>query len=375
MAGLYIHTPFCVQKCSYCDFFSAPPSGNQLETWHLLIQRNLELIAATQTDNIETIFFGGGTPSLLSPAQIRHILTCCRRLFSIDPHAEISLEANPATLYPQKLDGFMAAGVNRLSIGIQSFDDQTLKVLGRRHDAQQARQIFKQARAAGFNNISIDLIFALPDHTTADLRQEISQLLALAPDHVGIYGLSIEDGTSLALKVEQGLITASDEETYAASYLLLNHELTTAGYEHYEISNYALPGVRSRHNQAYWQRKTCLAAGAGAHGFDSKVFGMRTSITTDLDRYRQQLQSDHNPTDLEEEFNQLQAMSETLYLSLRTSDGINRNDFEQRFGISLEAAFPQALESLNSQLRLNDNRYSFTVEGWLLYDHLISHFL
>ncbi len=375
MAGLYLHIPFCTQKCNYCDFFSAPPTENQLENWHLLLQRNLQLIASQQTPVIETIFFGGGTPSLLSPAQISSVLSCCRKLFSFDHNVEISLEANPSSLTASCLEGYLTAGINRLSLGIQSFDDRTLQLLGRKHTADLAKQTFTLARNIGFSNISVDLIFALPGQATADLEQDVKQLLDLSPDHVGIYGLSIEAETPLEKMVKAGQISEVDEEIYAKSYLLLNRLLTDAGYEHYEISNFARPGSRCLHNQAYWQRKTCLAAGAGAHGFDARAYGKRTAITTNLKRYQQQLNARQNPAELLEEFDLRQAMGETLYLALRTSDGINRAAFNQKFGVSLEEAFPQALDHLRSHLQQKDDRYFFTVESWLLYDHLISHFL
>ncbi len=375
MAGLYLHIPFCAQKCHYCDFFSAPPAGDQLGTWHLLLQRNLQLIAQTQTPEIETIFFGGGTPSLLSPVQISSILNCCRSLFPVSSKAEISLEANPCTLTAGSLEGYLAAGINRLSLGIQSFDNRTLQLLGRKHSAEQAKRAFLLARAIGLTNISIDLMFALPGQGAADLEREIEQLLELSPDHVGIYGLSVETGTALKQLVDSGQLFEIDEETYAKNYLQLHDLLSAAGYEHYEISNFARQGSRCLHNQAYWQRKTCLAAGAGAHGFDARAYGKRSAATTDLAQYQQQLDAGQNPVELLEEFDQQQAMAETLYLALRTSDGIDRTAFARRFGISLEDAFPRALKSLSNQLQQKDNHYFLTPQGWLLYDHLISHFL
>jgi len=375
MAGLYLHTPFCAQKCHYCDFFSAPPSGDQLATWHRLLQRNLELIADRQTPEIETVFFGGGTPSLLSPAQIGSILDCCRRLFPLSPDVEISLEANPGTLTAFSLEEYLTAGINRLSLGIQSFDDRALQRLGRRHSAEEARQAFGLARDIGFTNISVDLMFALPGQTSSDLEQEVAHLLELSPEHVGIYGLSIEPDTPLKQLLDRAQITEIDEESYAQYYLLLNRLLSGAGYEHYEISNYARPDFRCRHNLAYWQRKTCLAAGAGAHGFDARAYGIRSAVPADLLHYQQQLDAGRNPAAPLEVFNRKHAMAETLYLALRTSDGIDRAAFAQKFGIALENAFPDALDALASQLQLKDDHYYFSVEGWLLYDHLISHFL
>lgn len=375
MAGLYLHIPFCAQKCHYCDFFSAPPVADQLETWHLLLQRNLQLIAEPPTPEIDTIFFGGGTPSLLTPEQISCILNCCHELFTVSPSAEISIEANPGTLTVGSLEGYLTAGVNRLSLGVQSFDNKSLQLLGRKHSAEGAIQTFFQARDIGFTNISIDLIFALPGQEPADLEKEIGNLLELSPDHIGIYGLSVEAKTPLEKMVDSGQVSEVDEEIYAKNYLQLNQLLTGAGYEHYEISNFARPGFRCLHNQAYWQRKTCFAAGAGAHGFDARGYGKRTAVTTDLKRYQHQLNTGQDPAKLLEEFNQQQAMAETIYLALRTRDGIDQTAFTQKFGLSLEEAFPLALDHLRPHLQQKDDHYFFTVGSWLLYDHLISHFL
>ena len=204
MAGLYLHIPFCAQKCHYCDFFSVAPTGDQLETWHLLLERNLRLIAEEQAPGIETIFFGGGTPSLLTPQQIHSILNRCYQLFPVSRNAEVSLEANPGTLTASTLEGYLAAGINRLSLGIQSFDNKNLQLLGRRHSAEEAAESCMLARDIGFTNISIDLIFALPGQKATDLDQEIEKLLELSPDHVGIYGLSVENGTLLEEMVTRG---------------------------------------------------------------------------------------------------------------------------------------------------------------------------
>ncbi len=375
MAGLYLHTPFCRQKCNYCDFFSTVPIQNQLETWHLLLQKNLQLIAEDQPTEIESIFWGGGTPSLLTPEQISNVLNCCQQCFTINSDSEISLEANPGTLNRNSLKGYQAAGINRLSLGVQSFDNQALTLMGRIHSAEQAISAFKLGRDIGFTNISIDLIFALPGQEVRDLERDIDKLIQLSPDHIGIYGLSIESGTPLCKSIDKGEITESDEDLYAQQYLTLNRRLTKAGYEHYEISNFAKPGSRCRHNQLYWQRKNCLAAGAGAHAYNNLGYGRRTVIPADLSLYQQQLAADKNPAELLEEFNKQQAMAETLYLALRTSDGIDRNLFTENFGIEPEVAFPKAFKALESRLILKDNCYSFTVEDWLVYDHLISKFL
>lgn len=375
MAGLYLHTPFCRRKCHYCDFFSAPPAANQLEGWHLLLQSQLRLLGSRPARRLETIFFGGGTPSLLTPEQIGSLLETCRTVFNLDADAEISLEANPADLNLDKLFGYRAAGINRLSIGIQSFSDQQLQQLGRRHTAQEGIAAFQAARRAGFKNLSVDLIFALPGQGLSALKDEIDQLLKLNPEHVGIYGLSIEDGTPLARQAEQGLLKLPDDEEYAQAYLQISKSLQDAGYEHYEISNFARSGWRCRHNQAYWQRKSCLAAGCGAHGFDAEGDGRRYEIPADLGRFERLLANGTDPAVEIERFTPQQAMAETIYLGLRTRDGIDCNAFARRFGRRPEEAYPQALTQLAPHLRENAGRWQMDPSGWLLYDHLIGHFL
>lgn len=375
VAGLYLHVPFCRKKCSYCDFFSAPPCGTQLETWHLALIRNLHLLDQNSTEPLESVYFGGGTPSLLSPQQIDAVVSTCRHLFPLAVDAEITLEANPADLTRDRLEGYLAAGINRLSLGIQSFCDQRLQQLGRRHSAEQAIRSCQLAREAGFNNLSIDLIFALPGQTVSHLKSEIQQLLALAPEHISIYGLSVEEGTVLEEQVKEGIFHLPSEEAYADAYLYLSEHLQACDYEHYEISNFARRGYRSRHNQGYWRRTTCLAAGCGAHGFDASGYGYRTFVPQDFDRYQQKLARGENPAEVLERFSREQAIAETLYLALRTCDGLNCVEFARRFGQRPEEAYPEARAQLSPYLTANSDRWYIAPQGWLLYDYLIRHFL
>lgn len=375
MAGLYLHIPFCVSKCHYCDFFSCADNSPLLASWHLLIERHLRLIARQPCPQIDTIFFGGGTPSLLTPAQLTHILDLCRQLFLLSAEIEISLEANPGTLDARRLEAYLAAGINRLSLGVQSFNDTALQQLGRIHSGQQAHQAVRLARQAGFKNISLDLIFALPGQTAFDLQQDLDQLLILAPEHVGIYGLSIEPGTRLHELHAQHQIKDVDEEDYIRFYRQIHDTLRGADFEHYEISNFARPGYRCRHNLGYWQRKTCLAAGAGAHGFDAADNGRRYAIPADLENYQRQLSANRDPAVVLETFTPAQAMSETLYLGLRTVDGIDRQQFFNQFGQPLEQVFARALKRIAPWVESTSNAQKLNLDGWLIYDQLIQHFL
>lgn len=375
MAGLYFHVPFCTSKCHYCDFFSLADQPAFLQRWHQLLIQNLRLIARRHHPQLDSIFFGGGTPSLLSPTQVSEVLHSCRELFGLSSQGEISLEANPGTLTAQKLQDYRAAGVNRLSLGVQSFSDRALRQLGRIHSAEQALWAFRQARQSGFTNISLDLIFALPGQRLVDLHQDIAQLLMLAPEHVGIYGLSIEPGTHLHSQHTQGLIDETDEEDYVSFYRQIHESLGAAGYEHYEISNFARPGYRCRHNQGYWQRKTCLAAGAGAHGFDAAGNGLRYEIPADLDNYQRKLEAGCDPAMLLEKFTPAQAMSEVFYLGLRTADGIGTQHFFNQFGRWPEQIFARAFARIAPWVESTGGRHRLNLDGWLIYDQLIQHFL
>jgi len=376
MSSLYLHIPFCCRKCPYCDFYSQVGSQQQLDEYVDLLCDHLQLLSKQhpQPAELATIFFGGGTPSVLSATQIGRILELLHNSFGIAGNAEISLEANPGTLNAEKLGGYLSAGINRLSLGVQSLQDEQLQQLGRVHSAEQARAAVTLARAAGFGNLSLDLMFSLPGQNCPALEKELRELLDLQPEHLSLYGLSFETGTEFAARLQAGELQPVDEEESAAQYRLVHHRLLEAGFEHYEISNFARPGFRCRHNQVYWQRRGCLAAGCGGHSFDGTDYGCRWSVPNDLDHYRQQLMRGENPAELLESFDRRGAMTETIYLALRTSDGLSRADFKERFGDYPEIIYSQAFSKLRGRLHLNHDHWRFDLAGWLLYDHLISEF-
>jgi oxygen-independent coproporphyrinogen-3 oxidase len=376
VSSLYVHIPFCRQRCRYCDFFSTTASDVERNIYVDLLCRHLELIRCddSASSELQSIYFGGGTPSLLTTEQLILLLTTCRERFGLSATAEITLEVNPGTFGGTYLQRARQAGVNRLSIGIQSFDDQQLQQLGRCHDVDQARAAVTAARAAGFDNISLDLMFALLEQTADDLRREIDLLLQLEPEHISVYGLTIEEGTEFERWQQQGRFTVVDEDEYARQYELLRTGFTAAGYEHYELSNFARPGRRCRHNQRYWQRRSCLAVGAGAHSFVERGYGERWHVPTDLAHYRQRLEAGVDPAERLESFDRQGAMIETVYLALRTSAGVDLADFEQRFGEPLPLAFPRAFAQLQESLECTRGRIVLPPEHWLIYDHLIASF-
>lgn len=377
MSSLYIHIPFCTRKCPYCDFFSLVGNQSQIDEYLGLLLLNIQSVRNIYPDSssFDSIYFGGGTPSLLSSEQIAQILTSIDHVFGINADCEITLEANPGTLERQQLKGYRQAGVNRLSIGVQSLDDQNLKILGRIHNAKEARKSVSLARQAGFDNLSLDLMFALPGETLEILSNELADILDLAPEHVSVYGLTFEEGTDFTAQLKRGSLIACDEDLYAAQYHLLHDQLADAGFEHYEISNFARPGLQCRHNQTYWQRNTCLAVGAGAHSFINQNWGERWHIPTDLKAYKNSLISNNNPAILLETFDLQGAMKEFVYLALRTRKGLDLNSFEQRFKQKPEQVFYQAINKVRPYLKADSRRWFFDPDGWLLYDHLISHFL
>lgn len=375
MSSLYIHVPFCRRKCPYCDFYSVSGHERDLADYPDLLIRQIEqLRAAHGRHELQSVFFGGGTPSLLPSRAVAAVLEALDAAFPFTPDAEISLEANPGTVTPQSLKGYLAAGVNRLSIGIQSLDEMQLRRLGRIHTPEQARQALRYARRAGFDNLSADLMFALPDQNREALLSDVSELAA-ETDHLSCYGLSVEEQTPFYHLHRRGDLELPSEQTYAEHFLALDAALAEAGMGHYEISNYARPGRECRHNLAYWRRSTCLALGAGAHAFLDIGWGERRVVPPDLGLYRRRLETGRRADELLERFDRRGAMAETLYLGLRTTEGVSEAEFRRLFGCGVAEAFPEAVRRCAERLRLEGGRWRFTPRGWLVFDSLIMAFL
>ncbi len=315
MKGVYIHIPFCKSRCAYCDFFST----TQLERREEYVQALLREIAARVPDNepIDTIYFGGGTPSILETKQIERLLNALLKK-STTPPQEITLEANPGDLNLEKLTALKRLGINRLSIGIQSFNDAELRLIGRRHNAAQAIQAVNDAQTAGFDNISIDLIYALPEQTMESWRETIHTALLLGVQHISCYCLSYEDGTPLTRLLDDGKISRTDEDTENKLYDELCEILTANGFIHYEVSNFALPNRQSKHNSSYWNNTPYIGLGAGAHSYDGQT---RRWNIADLAAYVRRILSDSKYWD-EESLTEEQKAIEHIMLGLRTREGI-----------------------------------------------------
>lgn len=357
--GLYVHVPFCAAKCAYCDFYSLAGGAGQYDAY---VSRLLTQLAQTAPRctayAVDTVYFGGGTPSLLGGARLARIAeeVCAR--FAVTPDAEITVEANPDSMSDELLCAARAAGVNRLSMGIQSAHDGELRALGRIHTFAQAQDAFARARRAGFDNLSVDLMYALPGQTMDGLAQSIDALLALHPEHLSCYGLTVEPDTPLG----RSRPVLPDEDTQADMYLMLCSKLARAGYEHYEISNFARPGRRSRHNSRYWKQLPYLGFGPGAHAdFDGVRLEWPRDLAAWLDGTAQPVREDDS----------IDRAAEYIMLSLRTSDGWDARRYAAAFGRDPQPV-EQALARLTgTYLTRTDSRWHLTDAGFLISNPII----
>ncbi len=264
---LYVHVPFCARRCTYCDFAIAVRRVVPVDEYLDSIRRELDIRSSTQ-QSLDSVYLGGGTPSRLGAEGVARLIAIVRERFEVTSETEVTIEANPDDVDSEQASAWRRAGINRVSLGIQSFDDRVLAWMHRVHDSRQALDAFHTLRGAGFDNISLDLIFALPRSLDRSWTADLHRALDLKPEHISLYGLTIEHSTPLARWTDRGSIIPADEEMYSADFLLADQQLTSAGYEHYEVSNFARPGRMSRHNSAYWSGSPYLGIGPSAHSFD-----------------------------------------------------------------------------------------------------------
>lgn len=338
-ASLYLHIPFCHTRCHYCDFNTYAGILPLREPYVQALLKEISLagemarLPSGQARRTPTIFFGGGTPGLLTAAQVVRLLAECRLAFAVDEDAEISLEANPGTLDRQHLQGLRAAGINRLSLGAQSFDAGLLQTLGRIHSPQEIVQAVQLARQAGFGSLNLDCMFGLPAQTMRQWQETLEQALKLRPEHLSLYSLIIEKGTPFFTWTHEGRITPGDEDLCADMYDYARERLRAEGYEHYEISNWALPGHRCRHNLTYWWNLPYIGMGAGAHSFFA---GRRFSVIREPREYIRRLARGQQPLEESTDVSRTAEMTETAFLGLRTLAGLHLPTFRQRFGMSFD---------------------------------------
>ncbi|MBK7185895.1 MAG: radical SAM family heme chaperone HemW [Ignavibacteria bacterium] len=353
MFGLYLHIPFCEKKCSYCDFYSLE-STEHIDAFVNTLIKEIDLrspVTPSEAQGEEakgrsgegevvmpseahtSVFFGGGTPSLLSPDAMSRIITRLRERYTIAPDAEWTMECNPGTVTPERLAAYRNAGINRLSFGVQSFTASELTFLDRIHDADEAVAAMAMAREAGFDNVNMDLMFAVPGQTMETLSYNLSRMLQLAPDHISAYSLIYEHGTPLFARLKKGLITPTSEDIDAAMYALVISTLTDAGYIQYGVSNFA-SGKQCRHNLTYWHAENYIALGPSAHGFiDTTRYWNHRSLSA----WTTKVNAGELPEANRESLSNDELCSEYLFLTLR-ADGTRVAEFEQRFGVNLRSA-------------------------------------
>jgi oxygen-independent coproporphyrinogen-3 oxidase len=376
--SLYVHIPFCTAKCGYCDFNSYAGHDHLIPSYTETLVREAQLWrSATEARPVATVFFGGGTPSLMPLAEMRQIMDGLGSAFDIASGAEITLEANPGSLDESYLRGLLAAGFNRLSIGVQSFHDDELRALDRLHSADDARAAFRAARAAGFDSVNLDLIFGLPEQPIERWQASVEQALALAPEHLSLYALTVEDGTPLARDVARGRTAAPDPDAQADQYEWTCERLGRAGYEHYEISNWALPGRRCAHNLTYWDHGEYLGLGAGAHSY---LDGVRFAAAASPMQYQSlvddswgEAQQSSGKTPMRqivsgEPITPELAQSDALILGLRLIEGVDLERYAQRFGAGALERFGEVLrEPLEvGLLEIEGGRLRLTEHGRLV---------
>lgn len=376
--SIYIHIPFCLRKCSYCDFNSFEAPGiPTLDYTRLLLGEISTTGTAYAEQPATTLYFGGGTPSLFPTAEIARLIAAVRSSCALADDAEITLEANPGTITRASLAGYRAAGVNRLSLGVQSFDNDKLRLLGRIHTAEEARAALTMARSAGFTNIGIDLMHSLPGQSSSDWQTTLHEALALRPEHISVYGLTAEEGTSLAAMVARGDIHLPEEELAAQMFELSAELLQQAGYDHYEIANFALPGFRSGHNLVYWGRRDYLGFGAGAHSFlRTPGYGVRWENPAQLADYAA-VAMQTREIDQSSALTQGEAMAEFFFLGLRLTAGVDLNRFAEEFGVAAETAFPGVIEKLvkNGLLLKDGCMHRLSAQGLLLANRVMVEFV
>jgi oxygen-independent coproporphyrinogen-3 oxidase len=370
MAGIYIHIPFCKQACYYCDFHFSTNQQVRTDLVKAIVKEIVLQKNYLEGEPLQTIYFGGGTPSLLNQSELILILDAIRSVHHMDEQFEITLEANPDDLTKSKLVEFRELGINRLSIGIQSFHQEFLRLLNRAHDASTAQASFLLAREAGFNNVSIDLIYAIPGETDLQWKADIQQAIDLNPEHISCYSLTIEEKTVFGRWSASGKLKASDDEIAAAQLEMLMNTLEQNGYEHYEISNFAKPGFQSKHNSNYWRQKKYLGVGPSAHSYNgtSRQYNISNNHV-----YLRSLEKETIPFE-KEDLSLENTINEYILTTLRTQQGTDLKKLNQDYGYNLLQKNTAYLSTIfeNELATLNDGILQLTKKGKLLADKISS---
>ncbi|MDO8281225.1 MAG: radical SAM family heme chaperone HemW [Thermodesulfovibrionia bacterium] len=366
-ASLYVHIPFCLKRCIYCDFVSGIYDPQKAAAYIKALKK--EILAIPRGTSFSTIYIGGGTPTALPTEFLKDLIGHIFTRFDFSPPhpplikvgqrgGEATIEANPGTLDLEKLRDVKEAGMNRLSIGVQSFNDDELKLLHRLHSSSEAERAFYLAREAGFQNIGIDLIYGIPGQSIESWKKTLQKAVQLGPEHISAYELTVENGTLLHERIKEGGISVSDEELIIEMYNHTIDHLSLSGYEHYEISNFAKPGCRSRHNLNYWDRGDYYAAGLGAHSF---INGNRSYNIGDLEDYLKAISDNRSPVQEEVYITKEKAASEAIFLGLRTTDGINVESFFKRYGMNILSHYQAELADMqaNGLIEITNSECSY----------------
>ncbi len=367
---LYVHMPFCVQKCLYCDFLSWHDSRENQARYVQALCREIRACQGRYPARVSSLFFGGGTPSVLEPGHMTEIMEALAEVFSFEPDSEMSIEANPGTVNLEKLKTYEKIGLNRISFGLQSAHNEELKALGRIHTWEEFLESYDLARQAGFDNINVDLMSGIPDQTLSSWQKTLSRVLELAPEHVSAYSLIVEEGTPFA----QRKLNLPEEEEERRMYEMTAEMLGSQGYRQYEISNYALPKRECAHNMGYWMRDDYLGLGLGAASlFDSQ----RWNNTDSMEEY---LEKSERPEEIQvcrEKLSVREQMEETMFLGLRMTEGIERERFQEEFGISVEEVYGEAVRRLEGLglLQADGGRIYLTRKGISLSNQVFVEFL
>ena len=369
MAGLYIHIPFCKQRCSYCAFYST--------TLYNIRDRYVDALCKELTirkeyagcETIETIYFGGGTPSTLSMEQLQKICDTIYTTYKVSDTPEVTIECNPDDLTPDFLAQLRLLPFNRISMGVQSFNDSQLKRLGRRHNADKAREAVHNAREAGYKNISIDLIFALPGSTLTEWEHDLYSAIALSPDHLSAYNLTYEDGTPLHRALERGDFAELSEEENIEQFQMLIAKLKEAGYNHYEISNFAKPGCESRHNSSYWNDTPYIGCGAAAHSYNGTS---RQWNIANIEEYIKGIENSE-PSFEVEKLTEEERYNDTILTRLRTAKGIPLTWMKEKFSAELNSYMSRVAEKeiALGNMKQENEHLSLTEKGIFISDAVI----
>lgn len=362
MFGLYIHVPFCVKKCNYCDFNSFSIDNKLKNTYLQDLKREMELYKNDENQEITSIFLGGGTPSILSGDEIKYIFKFINENFKVRDDAEITMECNPGTLTIEKLKAMKESGVNRLSIGLQATQNNHLKYIGRIHTYELFEKNYKEAISIGFDNINIDLMYSLPNQTFDDWKESLEKVTNLNPTHISAYSLILEESTELYNMHERNEFSIMDEDIDIEMYEYTINYLKSKGYNQYEISNYSKDGFECEHNILYWKCEQYIGLGPGASGY---IKNIRYSNVCDLSEYHKMVTDNKKPIDNKEIINNQDAIEEKIFMGLRMNEGIKFEDFKQKFDIDFLKRYYKQIQELNEKklITINDEGIALTQKG------------